>query len=84
MSEAVYRTGLDIGGTKIEAVVLGPEGDIRARQRVAVPEGGYPACVDAVVELVRAVEAEAGAIAAGLGIGTPGSISPVTGKTCWR
>jgi len=31
------RIGVDLGGTKIEAIALGGGGDVLARQRVATP-----------------------------------------------
>jgi len=73
------RTGVDLGGTKIEAVVLGPDGAERARRRTPTPRGDYDAIVRAVRDLALAVEAEAGAAAAALGVGIPGVISPATG-----
>ena len=73
------RVGVDLGGTKIEAVALGPAGDGRARQRVATPPAGYDAVIEATAALVAAVEARAGARAAAVGVGIPGSLSPSTG-----
>ena len=72
------RIGIDFGGTKIEAAVLGRDGAIEARLRRPNP-GGYEAAVEAVRELVGAVEAEAGVSGASIGLGIPGSISPKTG-----
>jgi fructokinase len=73
------RTGVDLGGTKIEAVVLGPDGAERARRRVPTPRHDYDALVGAVRDLVRAAEQEAGAAQATLGVGIPGVVSPATG-----
>ena len=72
------RIGIDFGGTKIEAAVLGRDGAIEARLRRPNP-GGYEAAVEAVRELVAAVEAQAGVSGASIGLGIPGSISPKTG-----
>ncbi len=72
------RLGLDLGGSKIEAVILDDVDQIRARQRVAMPLV-YPEALDAIGSLVREVEAQAGARIAGAGVGTPGSLSPKTG-----
>lgn len=74
------RIGVDLGGTKIEAVALGAGGAERARQRVATPAGGYDAIVDAIVDLAGEVEAQAGEPAPRLGIGIPGSLSPADGR----
>lgn len=82
MTEASARIGVDLGGTKIEAVALDADGRELVRRRIPTPAGGYSKTVAAVVELVRAVEAElsaAGAMAASVGMGIPGAISPATG-----
>ena len=72
------RIGVDLGGTKIEAVALGHDGAARARRRVATPRGDYDATLDAVSRLVLEVEREAGERAT-VGVGMPGAISPATG-----
>lgn len=72
------RLGIDFGGTKIEAAVLGDEGDILVRQRVPNP-GNYDDAVRAVAGLVQTVEARAGGRAPAIGVAMPGSLSPVTG-----
>ncbi len=73
------RIGVDLGGTKIEAVALDDGGRVRVRRRVPTPrEDGYEAIVRAVVDLVAWVEAEVGARGT-VGVGTPGAISPATG-----
>jgi fructokinase len=77
------RIGIDLGGTKTEAVVLGPAGDELARLRVATPQHDYDSLVRNVADLVAAIEAEAGAkapeIGPPIGMGIPGSLSPATG-----
>jgi fructokinase len=35
------RIGIDLGGTKIEALVLGDDGSELSRQRVPTPKGDY-------------------------------------------
>ena len=52
------RIGIDLGGTKIEGVVLDRDGDIVARNRVPTPKGDYRGTVDAIVELVRHLDEE--------------------------
>ncbi|MEM6487128.1 MAG: ROK family protein [Pseudomonadota bacterium] len=76
---AGIRVGVDLGGTKIEAVALGPGDRVLARQRTRTPRDDYAGIVRAVAGLVTAVEATAGARAGGIGIGIPGSFSPATG-----
>lgn len=72
------RIGIDLGGTKIEALALDRQGVERARKRIASPPG-YAAAIAAIRDLVAAVEAESGAPVRAVGVGMPGSISPVTG-----
>ncbi|MDD2795009.1 ROK family protein [Acidocella sp.] len=72
-----YRIGVDLGGTKIEILVLGPGGNEVLRRRTATP-AGYAQALDTIASLVRQAEAEIGATAS-VGIGIPGSISPATG-----
>src|SRR5262245_25685277 len=72
------RIGIDLGGTKIEGIALAPSGDTLVRLRVATPRDDYHATLDAIVDLVRTIEAQAGA-AGTVGVGIPGTISPATG-----
>jgi fructokinase len=72
------RIGIDLGGTKIEGVVLDDAGAIRFRERRATPRGDYDGTIDALVDLVGAAEASIGCSAT-VGIGMPGAISPATG-----
>ena len=77
------RIGIDLGGSKIEAIALDPAGTIVTRRRVATPAGDYEATVEAVAALAEALEAEAGG-GARIGIATPGARSLATGlmKNC--
>jgi len=72
------RIGVDLGGTKIEAVALADGGAVAARRRVATPRDDYDATLDAVARLVQDVEREAGQRGT-VGVGMPGAISPATG-----
>ncbi len=75
------RLGVDLGGTKIEIVVLTADGRELLRRRVPAPADDYAAMLAAVAKLVADAESELG-IAAGrapVGIGTPGSLSRATG-----
>ncbi len=71
------RLGIDLGGTKLEYAVLGPEGSLLLRRRVPTPPV-YDETVRAMAGIVRAVEAELGCPVS-VGVGIPGVISPVTG-----
>jgi fructokinase len=72
------RIGVDLGGTKIEAVGLGADGSERFRRRVDTPRGSYDGTIHAIADLVRAVEHAAGERGT-VGIGMPGAVSPATG-----
>src|SRR2546430_6068413 len=71
---APLRIGIDIGGTKIEALALDAAGREVFRKRIPTPRGDYDATVAAVVSLV--VEAGAGTV----GVGIPGALSRATGR----
>lgn len=72
------RTGIDLGGTKIEIVVLAEGGEVLFEKRVATPAPDYQATVNLLRELVTEAEASTGAVTS-IGIGTPGSLSPTSG-----
>lgn len=73
------RIGIDLGGTKIEGIVLDADGNQRARRRVPSPRGDYAATLQAIAALVAALEQEAGGGRASVGLGIPGIVSPRTG-----
>lgn len=72
------RIGVDLGGTKIEGVVLDDAGEVRAKRRVATPKGVYTDTLDALEGLVATLERDAG-VRCTVGVGTPGALSPATG-----
>jgi len=72
------RFGIDLGGTKIELVALGANGEARFRRRVAAPQGDYRATLEALAGLVDGAESALGERGT-VGIGIPGAISPETG-----
>lgn len=71
------RIGVDLGGTKIEAIAL-DDSRILYRKRVPTPQGDYAGTVSAIVGLVQDVEREIG-MRGSVGIGTPGVEVPGTG-----
>jgi fructokinase len=76
----MWRVGVDLGGTKIEALALSPSGEERARVRAPTPRGDYEGTLDAIVALVHAcTDGLAASEIAGAGVGIPGSLSPRTG-----
>jgi len=79
MNSNSLRMGIDLGGTKIEALVLDGEGTELVRERVATPSGDYPATLQALAELVGRLEARVGCRCR-VGIGMPGAFSRTTGR----
>lgn len=73
------RIGIDLGGTKIEGIVLAPAGRVLARRRVPTPQGQYGATVAAIRDLVHALEQEVEAADLSVGMAMPGSISRRSG-----
>jgi len=71
------RIGIDLGGTKIEAIAIDGTREV-LRRRVDTPRGDYTATIATVRELVSAIERELGTTGT-VGIGIPGAISPATG-----
>ncbi|MEO7404303.1 MAG: ROK family protein [Burkholderiales bacterium] len=77
----MLRFGIDLGGTKIEGAILDERGAIVFRERIATEAaGGYAHIVGRIAMLYRRMAASAGTAPHRLGIGTPGSLSPVTGR----
>src|SRR5262249_28167393 len=75
----MLRLGIDLGGTKIAAVVLADDGRVAWETRVATPREDYDGTIDAIAGLVHAGEAAAGGPCT-VGLGIPGAISPATGR----
>jgi len=73
------RLGVDLGGSKIEAVILDEHGRAIRRRRVPAPASDYRALIAAVAGLVAEIEAETAPVPRA-GIGIPGSIGPTTGR----
>jgi glucokinase len=77
------RGGIDLGGTKVQAVVVGDGGEIRGAARQATPTTGGPDGVAAVlVATIEEAAAAAGTRVADLeavGIGSPGAVDDAAG-----
>jgi predicted NBD/HSP70 family sugar kinase len=67
------RVGIDLGGTKIEALALDAAGREVFRKRVPTPRGDYAATIATVASLVN--EVSEGTV----GVGIPGALSRVSG-----
>lgn len=72
------RIGIDLGGTKMEGIVLDDSGVEIARARVPTPRGDYAASLQAIAALIAQIDPEPAASTA-IGIGIPGTVSPATG-----
>jgi fructokinase len=80
MEGEMLRLGIDLGGTKIEGIVLDRDGREHFRRRVPTQqEQGYAAILENIAALYREMAAAAGAQPHTFGIGTPGAISLRTG-----
>jgi fructokinase len=72
------RIGIDLGGTKIEAIAIDETDAVLYRHRIATPVGDYAGTLNAIAGLVLAIERQFDRLGS-VGIGTPGSLSPKTG-----
>jgi fructokinase len=72
------RIGVDLGGTKIEAIALDEAGVVLYRQRISTPVADYVGTLSAIANLVLEVERQLNQMGS-VGIGTPGSLSLQTG-----
>lgn len=87
MSPNQFKLGIDLGGTKISGIVLQELGSqtthltpaqVCAYKRVDTPQGDYAATLNAVLSLVNDLQTQVSEKCS-IGIGTPGSVSPLTG-----
>lgn len=76
--EKIVRIGIDLGGTKIEAVALADDGREYFRKRIDTPRHDYDKTLEAIVGLVTEAEKATGERGS-VGIGIPGTLSPYTG-----
>lgn len=75
------RIGVDLGGTKTELVALDDAGRVCLRRREPTPAGDYAATVALITAMVLDAERQL-QVRATVGLGVPGSVSPLTG--CMR
>jgi glucokinase len=73
------RGGVDLGGTKIQAVVVDGRNQVRGQARRPTPQkGGPPDVAAAIAEALREAATAAGATSdqlAGIGVGSPGEVN---------
>jgi fructokinase len=74
----MMRIGIDLGGTKIEALALGANGQELRRIRVATPRHDYAETVNTIARLVRTLESELEEQAT-VGVGIPGTVMRPSG-----
>lgn len=83
MAEDALRGGIDLGGTKIQAIVADPDNQVLGQARRPTPqEGGPPDVVAAIVEALEEAAETAGVAPdalGGIGIGAPGGIDDGAG-----
>ena len=72
------RIGIDLGGTKIEALAIDDRGIGIFRHRIQTPRNDYAGTLQALANLVTTIELEAGEVGS-VGVGIPGCISQKTG-----
>ena len=70
------RIGVDLGGTKIEGILLSPSGEVAEKIRVDTPAKKYLETVDALCEVVEQLQQLSPSKKCSVGIGTPGALSP--------
>lgn len=75
LSSTELAFGVDLGGTKIEAVVLDAAGQTLWRQRVATPKGDYAGTLTRIADLIGHAEQDLNCRAQRIGVGTPGVLT---------
>lgn len=78
MTHESLRIGIDLGGTKIEAVALDSSGEIVACRRAPTPAHDYDSILRSIAVLVHEIELEQERRGS-VGVATPGVISPRSG-----
>jgi fructokinase len=73
------KIGVDLGGTKIEAIALDDRNQELTRQRIPTPRGSYQNILNAISQLIKSVEQQT-QTQGHVGIGIPGAISKATGR----
>ena len=75
-----HRLGIDLGGTKIEAIIIDEQFQVIKRERVDTKrEEGYAAILNRIVNLAKFIIKDVPNIESPVGICTPGTIESETG-----
>ena len=75
----MFRIGIDLGGTKIEGIVLNDGAEVFRKRIETRQENGYEAILGRIAELYRILVAHISGAPHTFGIGTPGAVSHRTG-----
>ena len=71
--------GIDLGGTKIEGILLNTHGEEISRKRIpTLREEGYDSILERMVSLIESMRTTSN-LDVSIGVCTPGAISPATG-----
>ena len=73
----LYKIGIDLGGTKTEAILLDENLNVLERKRVSTPKNNYQEIINTILSLVSGISENNSDFS--LGICTPGTISKQTG-----
>lgn len=68
------RIGVDLGGTKIEGIILRPDGELAGKIRIETPGQHYASILEALIEVIETLQQQADQTL-NVGIGTPGALS---------
>ena len=75
-----YRLGIDLGGTKIEGILIDEQFQVIKRERVPTKrEEGYEAILSRIVKLAKSIIEDVPDLESPIGICTPGTIESETG-----
>ena len=73
----MYKIGIDLGGTKTEAILLDENLNVLEKKRVSTPKNNYQEIINTILSLVSDITVNNSDFS--LGICTPGAISKQTG-----
>ena len=73
----MHKLGVDLGGTKIEAILLDEDLNILERKRIPTPQDDYHKIIESISSLILEISSNVSEFS--LGICTPGTISKQTG-----
>jgi len=73
----LYKIGIDLGGTKTEAILLDENLNVLERKRIPTPQNDYQEIINAISSLILDISINTSDFS--LGICTPGAISKQTG-----